>query len=41
MPSKAHSRWLGWLYSQGLGIVCGQLTVLLLGIGSVVIAATR
>jgi len=30
-----------WLYSQGLGIVCGQATVLLLALGSVVLAATR
>lgn len=41
IASETHSRWSRWLYSQGLGIVCGQLTVLLLGIGSVVIAATR
>jgi hypothetical protein len=34
------SRW-AWLYSQGLGILCGQATVLLLAVGSVVFAATR
>jgi hypothetical protein len=33
-------RW-GWLRSQGLGICCGLATVLLLAIGSVVMAATR
>ncbi len=33
-------RW-AWLYSQGLGVLCGQLTVLLLAVGSVVLAATR
>jgi hypothetical protein len=32
---------LAWLYSQGLGIVCGQATVLLLALGSIVLAATR
>ena len=30
-----------WLRSQGLGVICGQATVLLLAIGSVVIPATR
>jgi len=30
-----------WLYSQGLWIVCGQATVLILALGSVVLAATR
>ena len=30
-----------WLRSQGLGIVCGQATVLLLAVGSVVLTATR
>ena len=34
------SRW-DWLYSQGLGVICGQATVLLLAIGSVVMASTR
>ena len=33
-------RW-DWLRSQGLGVLCGLATVLLLGIGSVVMAATR
>jgi hypothetical protein len=32
---------LAWLRSQGLGLVCGFGTVLLLAIGSVVLAATR
>lgn len=30
-----------WLRSQGLGLVCGFLTVLLLAVGSVVLTATR
>jgi len=34
------SRW-AWLSSQGLGVICGQATVLLLAIGSVVLTATR
>ena len=34
------SRW-DWLSSQGLGVLCGQATVLLLAIGSVVLASTR
>lgn len=34
------SRW-DWLSSQGLGVLCGQATVLLLAIGSVVLANTR
>ncbi|MHB8876666.1 MAG: hypothetical protein ACYC8T_23470, partial [Myxococcaceae bacterium] len=29
------------LRSQGLGLLCGQATVVLLGVGSVVLAATR
>jgi len=33
-------RW-GWLSSQGLGVLCGQTAVILLAIGSVVLAATR
>ena len=33
-------RW-SWLRSQGLGVCCGLATVLLLAIGSVVMAATR
>ena len=45
MPSEASgvsapSRW-SWLWSQGLGLGLGQATVGLLGIGSVVISATR
>ena len=40
MPSAEASRW-AWLRSQGLGICCGLATVLLLAIGSVVMAATR
>jgi hypothetical protein len=36
----AEGRW-GWLSSQGLGILCGQAAVILLAIGSVVLAATR
>jgi hypothetical protein len=31
----------GWLSSQGLGVLCGQATVILLALGSVVLAATR
>jgi hypothetical protein len=34
------SRW-AWLYSQGLGLLCGQTAILLLAVGSVVLAATR
>ncbi|HEY5656595.1 MAG TPA: hypothetical protein VIY27_02290, partial [Myxococcota bacterium] len=30
-----------WLYSQGLGVLCGQGTVLLLAVGSVALTATR
>jgi hypothetical protein len=41
MPSEAAPGRFDWLRSQGLGFVCGQLCVLLLGVGSVVIAATR
>jgi len=36
----ATGRWT-WLRSQGLGVCCGLATVLLLAVGSVVIAATR
>jgi hypothetical protein len=39
-PPVASPRW-GWLRSQGLGLVCGFGTVLLLAIGSVSLAATR
>jgi hypothetical protein len=38
-PASA-SRW-DWLSSQGLGVLCGQTTVLLLAIGSVVLSSTR
>lgn len=42
MPSEPQDTGrLAWLRSQGLGLVCGQATVLLLAIGSVVIANTR
>jgi hypothetical protein len=34
-------RPLAWLRSQGLGLVCGFATVVLLAVGSVVITATR
>jgi len=40
VPRASASRW-AWLSSQGLGVICGQATVLLLAIGSVVLAATR
>jgi len=43
MPSvdaRATGR-LDWLRSQGLGLVCGFGTVLLLAVGSVILAATR
>jgi hypothetical protein len=39
-PPPAPAR-LAWLRSQGLGLVCGGLTIALLAVGSVVIAATR
>ncbi len=38
--TKAPSRW-EWLFSQGLGVLCGQATVLLLAVGSIVFTATR
>ena len=43
MPSDGRTppRWWLLLRSQGLGLLCGQLAVLLLGLGSVVLAATR
>jgi hypothetical protein len=46
MPSDRNdSRTLAnrtaWLSSQGLGVLCGQATVLLLAIGSIVLSATR
>lgn len=44
MPSDAATAApagrLAWLRSQGLGVVCGQLTVVLLGVGSVILAKT-
>jgi hypothetical protein len=40
MPSGSPGRWR-WLRSQGLGLVCGFATVLLLAVGSVVLTATR
>ncbi len=39
-PAVPPDRW-GWLRSQGLGLLCGFGTVLLLAVGSVVMAATR
>lgn len=42
MPSEATQPGrLAWLRSQGLGLLCGQATVVLLGVGSVIIARTR
>jgi hypothetical protein len=46
MPSDPNGPLAGasptaWLSSQGLGVICGQATVLLLAIGSVVLATTR
>jgi hypothetical protein len=38
--APAPDRWR-WLRSQGLGLVCGFGTVLLLAVGSVIMAATR
>ncbi len=40
MPSASGGRW-DWLRSQGLGLLCGFGTVLLLAVGSVIMAATR
>jgi hypothetical protein len=39
--SRTGTSRTAWLSSQGLGVICGQATVLLLAIGSVVLAATR
>jgi hypothetical protein len=39
--SRAGASRTAWLSSQGLGVICGQATVLLLAIGSAVLAATR
>ena len=42
VPGAARpARRLAWLRSQGLGLVCGFATVLLLAVGSVVLTATR
>ncbi len=43
MPSASPARpdRLAWLRSQGLGLVCGFATVVLLAVGSFVLAATR
>jgi len=41
MLSEAQAVRVSWLRSQGLGIVCGQATALLLGVGSFVLVATR
>lgn len=40
-PAPRAGAPLAWLRSQGLGLVCGFATVVLLAIGSVVVAATR
>jgi len=39
--SRTGTSRTAWLSSQGLGVICGQATVLLLAIGSVVLTATR
>ncbi|HTN53415.1 MAG TPA: hypothetical protein VML50_13495 [Anaeromyxobacter sp.] len=41
MPSAERSDRLAWLRSQGLGLACGFAVVVLLAVGSVVLAATR
>jgi hypothetical protein len=41
MPSGSGADRLAWLRSQGLGVACGYATVLLLAVGSFVVAATR
>ena len=38
--ASGSGRW-AWLFSQGLGVLCGQASAILLGIGSVALAATR
>ena len=40
-PDAAGRRRWEWLWSQGLGVLCGQATVLLLAVGSVCLAVTR
>jgi hypothetical protein len=39
--SRTDASPTAWLFSQGLGVICGQTTVLLLAIGSVVLTTTR
>lgn len=39
-PSADTSR-SAWLFSQGLGVLCGQATAILLAVGSIALAATR
>lgn len=41
MPSRPAPSRLDWLWSQGLGVVCGQATVGLLAIGSIVLVRTK
>jgi hypothetical protein len=41
MPSADRPDRLAWLRSQGLGLACGFATVVLLAVGSFVLAATR
>ncbi len=40
MPSERKSR-IEWLWSQGLGVLCGQAVVVLLAVGSVVLVRTK
>ncbi len=40
MPSEPKSR-VEWLWSQGLGVLCGQAVVVLLAVGSVVLVRTK
>src|SRR5512137_2105280 len=40
-PEAAGPDRVGWLRSQGLGLLCGFGTVILLAVGSVVLVATR
>jgi hypothetical protein len=39
--SRTDASSTAWLFSQGLGVICGQATVLLLAIGSIVLTSTR
>jgi hypothetical protein len=41
LAAPARPTAVSWLRSQGLGVLCGQATVLLFAIGSVVLGATR